>query len=79
MVTRTLHFDDADAIEVHARLARAVESTPYDGVVQLRVIGAMPATLTASMVRAIAGARTVTLAIRTADRRNEWIGGSQRG
>jgi hypothetical protein len=39
--------------------------------VQLRVTGAVPATLTAATLRAIAGARTVTLAIRTAGRRTD--------
>jgi hypothetical protein len=56
-------------MEVYARLTAAIESTPDDAVVQLRVIGAVPATLTAATLRAVAGARTVTLAIRTADRR----------
>jgi hypothetical protein len=37
MVTRTLHFDDIEATEVHARLARAIESTPDDAVVRLRI------------------------------------------
>jgi DNA repair exonuclease SbcCD nuclease subunit len=69
MVTRTLSFGDTDAMEAHARLAAAIESTPDDAVVQLRVTGAIPAMLTAAALRAIAGARTVTLAIRTADRR----------
>jgi hypothetical protein len=62
MVTRTLSFGDPGASEVHARLSAAIESTPHDAVVQLRVTGAMPATLTAAMLRAVAGARTVTLA-----------------
>jgi DNA repair exonuclease SbcCD nuclease subunit len=69
MVTRTLAFGDTDAMEVHARLAAAIESTPDDAVVQLRITGAIPAMLTAAALRAIAGARTVTLAIRTAARR----------
>ena len=69
MVTRTLAFGDSDAMEVHARLAAAIESTPDDAVVQLRITGAIPAMLTAAALRAIAGARTVTLAIRTAGRR----------
>jgi DNA repair protein SbcD/Mre11 len=68
MVTRTLAFDDADAMEAHARLAAAIRSTPDDAVVQLRVTGAMPAMLTAETLRAMAGARNVTLAVRTADR-----------
>jgi DNA repair exonuclease SbcCD nuclease subunit len=62
MVTRTLFFGDCDATEVQARLAAAIESTPGDAVVQLRVTGAIPATLTAAALRAVAGARTVTLA-----------------
>ncbi len=68
MVTRTLSFGDPDAPEVHSRLMAAIESTPGDAVVQLRVTGRIPATLTAAAVRAIAGARTVTLAFRRADR-----------
>jgi exonuclease SbcD len=71
MVTRTLTFGDTDAAEVHARLAAAIESTPDDAVVQLLVRGAMPAMLTAGAVRAIARARTVTLALRTAGRRTD--------
>jgi DNA repair protein SbcD/Mre11 len=67
MVTRRVFFGDANAMEVYARLAAVIQSTPDDAVVQLRVTGAMPATLTAAALRAIAGARTVTLALRTAD------------
>jgi hypothetical protein len=51
-------------LDVHARIVSAVESTPADAVVQLRVTGAMPATLTAAMLREVAGTRTVTLGIR---------------
>jgi DNA repair protein SbcD/Mre11 len=69
MVARTVHFDGADPMEAHARVAAAVDSTPHDAVVHLRVTGAMPATLTAAALRAMAGARTVTLAVPTADRR----------
>lgn len=72
MVTRTVSFGDADDMTVHRRLAAVIESTPGDAVVQLRVTGQIPSTLTAAALRAVAGARTVTLAIRTADRR---IGG----
>lgn len=68
MVTRSFSFHDADGTEAHARLAAAIESTPDDAVVQLRVTGTIPATFTAAAVRAIAGARTVTFAIRTAGR-----------
>ncbi len=63
MVTRSVCFGTADATEVHARLARAIESTPPDAVVQLRITGRFPAALTAT-AREMAGARTVTLAIR---------------
>jgi DNA repair protein SbcD/Mre11 len=74
MVTRTLSFDDGDGVEAHARAAAAIESTPDDAVVQLRVTGAMPATLTAAALRAMAGARNVTLAVR----RPPHEGGSRR-
>jgi exonuclease SbcD len=67
MVTRTVSFGDADDMTVHRRLAAVIESTPGDAVVQLRVTGQIPSTLTAATLRAVAGARTVTLAIRTAD------------
>jgi DNA repair exonuclease SbcCD nuclease subunit len=69
MVARTVHFDDTRPIDAHARVAAAIDSTPHDAVVHLRVIGAVPATLTAAALRAMAGARTVTLAVPTADRR----------
>ena len=66
MVTRSVCFGTANATEAHARLARAIESTPPDAVVQLRVTGRFPAALTAT-AREMAGARTVTLAIRASD------------
>jgi DNA repair protein SbcD/Mre11 len=69
MVARTVHFDDADAMGGHLRVAAAIDSTPHDAVVHLRVTGTMPATLTAAALRAMAGARTVTLAVPAADRR----------
>jgi DNA repair exonuclease SbcCD nuclease subunit len=72
MVTCTLSFNDLDGVEAHARVAAAIESTPADAVVQLQVRGVVPATLTAAALRAIAGARNVTLAFRTADRLNAW-------
>jgi DNA repair protein SbcD/Mre11 len=64
MVTRTVSFGDADDMMVHRRLAAAIESTPVDAVVQLRVTGQIPPTLTAAALRTVAGARSVTLAIR---------------
>jgi hypothetical protein len=68
MVARTVHFDDADPVGAHARVAAVINSTPHDAVVHLRVTGAMPAMLTAAALRAMAGARTVTLAVPRADR-----------
>ena len=63
MITRTLSFANVSAPEVRSRLAAVVASTPDDAVVRLRVTGAFPATLTSALVREIAGARTVSLAI----------------
>src|SRR5262245_35793295 len=71
MVSRTVSLGDADAMTIHRRLAAAIESTPGDAVVQLRINGQIPSTLTAAALRAVAGTRTVTLAIRTADRGTE--------
>ncbi|MBZ5496420.1 MAG: metallophosphoesterase [Acidobacteriia bacterium] len=68
MVTRTISFDGIAIPEVHARVAAAVESTPDDAVVQIKVVGVIPAVLNAAMLRSVAGARTVTLAYRRADR-----------
>ena len=64
MVARTVSFGDADDLTVHRRLAAVIESTPDDAVVHLRVDGQVPSTLTAAMLRSVAGARTVTLASR---------------
>jgi exonuclease SbcD len=77
MVARTVHFDDADAMEGHVRVAAAIDSTPHDAVVHLRITGAMPTTLTAAALRAMAGGRTVTLAVPAADRRvsDDWLKG----
>jgi len=66
MVARTVSFADVikDGVSVHRRLVDVIESTPGDAVVQLRVAGQIPSALTAAALRAVAGARTVTLAIR---------------
>jgi DNA repair protein SbcD/Mre11 len=40
MVARIVHFDDAEPMEAHARVAAAIDSTPHDAVVHLRVTGA---------------------------------------
>lgn len=69
MVTRRVFCGNANAMEAFARVAAAIESTPADAVVRLQVTGVMPATITAAALRAIAGARTVTLAIHAADGR----------
>ena len=68
MVTRAISFADVDDTTVHKRLAALIESTPGDAIVQLRVTGQVPSALTAATLRALAGARTVTLAIQTTDR-----------
>ncbi len=63
MVSRTLTLGDLSAAEAHARVAAAIEGTPGNAVVQLRFTGAVPAGLTAGAVRAMAGERTVTIAV----------------
>ena len=67
MIARTVSFNGVDAPSVLDRVAAIIESTPEDAVVQLRVVGAMPAALSAAMLRSIAGKRNVTLAIPQAD------------
>ncbi len=62
MVTRTISLGGASPSQVHARVAAAIETTPYDAVVRLRVADAIPPALTAAMLRSLAGARNVTLA-----------------
>jgi DNA repair exonuclease SbcCD nuclease subunit len=69
MVARTLWFDGAGAADAHARVAAAIDSTPNDAVVQLRIRGAIPAGLTAGALRAMSGTRNVTLAVPAASRR----------
>lgn len=71
MITRTITFEKADDVTVHQDLVTAIHSTPADAVVQLRVTGRIPPSLTAAALRAVAGTRSVTLACRTADRRPE--------
>lgn len=61
MVTRTLTFHDLDAVETDARAASAIQSTPDDAVVRLRVLGPLPTTLTAEKLRGMAGSRNVTI------------------
>jgi len=56
-------------MEAHERVAAAIESTPHAAVVQLRVTGAVPVTLTAAALRAMASGRIVTLAFPRADHR----------
>ena len=62
MLRRTISLGDARPSEAHACVAEAIESTPQDAVVQLRVTGVIPPALTAATLRLLAGARNVTLA-----------------
>lgn len=62
MVTRALSLDGVDVEDAHARVAAAIGSTPDDAVVQLRIAGPVPPTLTAEALRAVSGARNVTIA-----------------
>lgn len=64
MVTRTLALDGTPISEIQALVAAAIESTPADAVVQLRVTGPSAAFINAAMLRRMAGARNVTLAFR---------------
>jgi hypothetical protein len=61
MVMRALSFDDLPPAEACARVAAAIDSTPPDAVVRLRATGTPPPTLTAAALRAMSGARNVTL------------------
>jgi len=60
-VTRALSFGGVSATEACARVRMAIDSTPGDAVVQLRVTGPMPEALTAGALRAMSGARNVTV------------------
>ena len=44
-------------------MAAEIESTPPDAIVQLRVAGEIPPTLTAAALRSMAGDRNVTLGV----------------
>lgn len=61
MVTRELWLDGADALSALARAQAAIDSTPDDAVVQLRVHGDASA-LSAAALRAMSGQRNVALA-----------------
>ncbi len=63
MVTRALSLDGVNGMDAHARVAAAIGSTPDDAVVQLRIAGPIPPTLTAEALRAVSGARNVTIAL----------------
>ena len=75
MVTRRLSLDGLGPSESLARVAAAIESTPDDAVVQLRLAGAVPPGLTAGVLRAMSGARNVTLAVDA----TRWRAGAQVG
>lgn len=65
MIARAIAFGAEDAGEAHARVAAAIDSTPADAVVQLRLSGPVPPTLTARALREMSGARNVTVAFRS--------------
>ncbi len=71
MIAITLSFDNDDPQGAQRQVEAAIKSTPDDSVVQLRVSGKMPETLTAAMLRSVAGSRTVTLGFRPPDHRGE--------
>jgi hypothetical protein len=61
MVIRSVDTSRVAVEEGERRVRAAIESTPGDAVVQLRIDGPLPAALGAASLRAMAGARTVTL------------------
>ena len=61
MVTRVLTVTDRDPAVVQARVSALMATTPSDAVVQIRVVGPMPGTLTSAALRRLAGDRTVML------------------
>ena len=63
MITRTVDLGAGEPGDAHARVAAAIGSTPGDAVVQLRISGAYPATLTAQALREMAGTRNVTVRV----------------
>lgn len=62
MLTRILRFEDGATDNVEGRVSAVIESTPHDAVVRLRIVGRIPAALTAEKVRQLAGSRNVVLA-----------------
>ena len=63
MVTRAISFVGASEPEVLARVTAAIETTPRDAVVQLKATDVVPPTITAEVLRSLAGARNLSLAI----------------
>ena len=61
MVIRALSFGDVGEAEAYTLVRAVIDSTPSDAVVRLRVAGPVPAMLTAATLRAMAGARNVTV------------------
>lgn len=62
MVALPISLAGLTPAEAFVRVASAIESTPADAVVQLRISGAVPPAITAQKLRELAGARNVTLA-----------------
>jgi exonuclease SbcD len=63
MVTRAISFAGASEPDVRTRITAAIEATPHDAVVQLKATDVVPPTMTAAMLRSLAGARNLSLAI----------------
>ena len=61
MLTRTVSFEGCHTGEASARIAAAIESTPPDAVLQLRIVGPAGLVPGAGALRAAAGARNVTV------------------
>lgn len=63
MVTLLLSVDGLDPRAALERARAAIATTPEDAVVQLRIEGPVPVGLTAAALRAMSGARNVTIAV----------------
>jgi exonuclease SbcD len=61
MIVRAVPCSGMRRAEVIALVARAIEESPADAVLQLRLAGSIPGGLDAASLRAMSGARNVTL------------------
>ncbi len=80
MVAQSLSFDGLSASQSYDRVAEAIEATPDDAVVQIRVADTTPTSLTAAALRRLAGNRNVTLVSGTwrANRDRERVSAARR-